>query len=430
MRESSSSNSPFLLACQTELTSPDTPSAMGDVAVAVQEALAAPTDFPPLDEAVVPGDHVVLAIDPTVPQLGAIIAGVMRALSQTEAGQIDAVLWDEATETEMSAVRREMGPASKVVRHQGDRREDVRYLAANEVADPIYVNRLLVDADLVIPIGVARPGFRQTSDNDSHRDVTGIYPMLVDSASRMRFQTSPTLDVPASQTAWLLGVQFMLAIVPGWDDQIQNVLAGSLGAVNRRIADLGDSLFPDGGQADLIVAVVESGTSQTWHTAVRALEAASALASEEATIVLWTEATEPIPCVMPSSYTPDQDLVEDERGNHEFKNHADDFDDSDSRDRQSADDADQDFPAWNSDRILAAKLSEIGSRFRVLIRSCSDTEAIELAGFGSIKNAEELTRLSRGFGTGCVLRRASFLVPPAIEMTAIHGLSGSGGSPS
>ena len=442
MREPSSSKGSLTLACQTELDSPIAPSAVQDVTATVQKALAAPTDFPALADAVVPGDHVVLAIDPTIPQLGPVIAGVMKALSQTEAGQIDAVLWDEATETEMSTVGQEMGPSSKVVRHQGDRREDVRYLAADQVADPIYVNRLLVDADLVIPIGIARPDFQKADDNDSHHDVTGIYPMLVDSASRMRFQNLPAMDVPASQPAWLLGVQFMLAIFPGWDDQIQDVIAGTLGSVHRQIDNRSDSMVPSGGQADLIVAVVESGTSQTWHTAVRALEAAAAMASEDATIVLWTDTTEAIPCAVPSSFFPADELDADELDADELdgdmesqlesdsENETVDAGDADPQDSQTetaADAADQDFPAWNSDRMLAAKLSEIGSHFRILIRSCSDPEAIELAGFGSIDNTEELTRLSRGFDTGCVLRRASFLVPAAVEMTAFNGLSGSRG---
>ena len=41
---------------------------LGDVEAATSAALESPLDFPPLSRAVVPGDHVVLALDHDVPR--------------------------------------------------------------------------------------------------------------------------------------------------------------------------------------------------------------------------------------------------------------------------------------------------------------------------------------------------------------------------
>ena len=366
----------------------------------IKASLANPTNYPSLVDSIVPGDHVVLAVDPTVPQLRDVIAGVILALGETEAGQIDAVLWDEATEEQIAMVGEEMGPSSKVIRHHGDLRRDVRYLAADQSADPIYVNRLLVDADLVLPIASGR----LVSDQEQ-QDRTGIYPMLVDSASRKRFASGAAQDVAASQTAWLLGVQMMLSVVPGLpssngvDGQVDRILAGAIGWVGEQLAEQAEAELSSREQADLVVAVVEQGTTQTWDNAIRAIQAAATIAAEDATIVLWSQINDPIPSISQDALEEDDDLVVADI-------HAENSE-------APGPDADEDFPAWNADVALARELAELSSKFRLLIRSQLDDEAVEMAGFGAIADVDQLNRLSRGFGVGCVLRRASYLASAA-----------------
>ena len=40
--------------------------------------------------------------------------------------------------------------------HDGEDDKKVSYLVANEAGDPVYLNRLLVDADVVLPLDVLR----------------------------------------------------------------------------------------------------------------------------------------------------------------------------------------------------------------------------------------------------------------------------------
>ena len=125
-----------------------------DVSQATFAALQAPIDFPPLGAAIVAGDRVALAVDPNVPCLVEVIRGVAEALSHTDAAGIDVVLWDEATDRTVDAIGEEFGDSIGVTRHQSSDRGHLRYVAADESADPIYLSQRLVDADFVLPIAV------------------------------------------------------------------------------------------------------------------------------------------------------------------------------------------------------------------------------------------------------------------------------------
>ncbi len=59
---------------------------------------------------------------------------------------------------QLAEIRSHLADEVEVVVHSSQRRDDLRYLAANASADPIYLNRYIVDADVVVPIVVARCG--------------------------------------------------------------------------------------------------------------------------------------------------------------------------------------------------------------------------------------------------------------------------------
>ena len=387
--------------------------AIDDVATATCASLEQPVDFPSIADAVAPGDHVVLALEPNVPQIRDVLAGVIRAISGTEAGRVDVVLWDEASDEIIEAVTQEIGVSSKVTRHAGDRRRDVRYLAADDAADPIYVNRLLVDADMVLPIVAGRLGI----DHSQH-DATGIYPMLVDSASRTRYGDADALKVPAPHTAWLLGVQVFLCVIPSCDGKIHQVVTGTAAAIDRHLREATEKRAEQQADADLVVAVIDGDTqSQNWQNAARAIEAAAAVAADDATIVLWSEISAPIPSVtaehaaeLSSEADQDIDLDPDSSPDDEVLGPVPPAED-------------EDFPPWNISLATAMTLGKIASKHRLLIRSKLDSETVEAAGYGAIENADQLSRLSRGFSTGRVLRAAQFLAPAACSLIANMSVS-------
>ena len=186
-----------------------------DVPKAAFAALQAPLDFPPMSAAIVPDDRIALAVDPNSPQLAEVIRGVLQAIAATDAGAVDIVFWDEATDQTISLLRQVVGDAATVSRHQADVRSELRYLAADEAGDPVYLDRMVVDADFVLPIISQR-----AMDRASQHDLTGVFPSLADSATRNRHQIQiwkPEANINErceDQIPWLLGVNLIMTVTP------------------------------------------------------------------------------------------------------------------------------------------------------------------------------------------------------------------------
>ena len=200
----------------------------------------------------------------------------------------------------------------------------------------------------------------------------------------------------------------MLSIAPNCGNQVCRVLAGAIGWIDEQLSEMGQADLPSLGQADLVVAVLEKETPQTWHNATRAIQAAAAIASEDATIVLWSSIADPIPAVS-------QDVIDGEQDEVDTQTDA-----QIEGEQPEAIEDDEDFPAWNADVVVARELAELASRFRLLIRSELENEVVELAGFGAISDADQINRLSQGFDVGCVLRRAAYLAPAATELSSFR----------
>lgn len=369
------------------------------------QALQSPVDFPPLSSAIVPGDHVVLAVDPSTPDLCGVIQGAVASVGESGAKRLDIVVWDEANDQTLALIKQTVDSSSRVVRHQGSNRCDVRYLAASDAAEPIYLNRLLVDADLVLPIFPLRcdPEYEQI-------DASGIFPMLVDSGTRYRSSSNnlkASADgtaASATQAAWLLGVQLYLAVVPDSRGRAIRVIAGT----NLAIRDLNRELIMDGqpdkssadsveSPFDLVIATFEDHAElQTWNNIARAATVAESLASEDSTIVLWTDISVPLASLV----TKPQPEYDDE-----FSEESEVMIEEDEAAESSED---EDFPAWDVNADAAKLLNRLIKQRRVIIKSKVDSTEIESLGFGAIEDLHDLIRLSEGFQRCCVVPAACY----------------------
>jgi nickel-dependent lactate racemase len=306
---------------------PDEPPIAG-VQAATAEALAAPIDFPPLRMAVVPGDKIVLALEPGVPQAPALIAALVEAVTQGGASAEDITILQTHNERQGAAndpraelpdaVRRQVGLAT----HHPDQRKDLSYLGADEHDQPIYVSRHLFDADVVVPIGCVQlddllgyGGIRATlyptfADQAAHErcrtaSVNGAarggstqhhLPSSVGAAAR---RTKPATSKgggvsqhEANHVAWLLGVLFSVQVVPGPANSLLHVLAGHLEVVLERGRELCHQAWtievPS--RASLVVAALGGNdVQQTWENVGRAVAAAQRIVSENGIIALCTE---------------------------------------------------------------------------------------------------------------------------------------------
>lgn len=199
---------------------------------AVFEALEAPGDFPPLRQAVVPGDRVTIALDASVPEVEAVLRVVAGVL--TEAGVDRDSIRVVSTAPPMDGA---VGEIPNWVVHDPADRTMLAYLANTTSGRRVYLNRHLTDADFVLPIG--RLGFDPIL---GYRGPwSAIFPALSDQPTRRAYQTwrpgaevgeSPAL-VESSDVSWLLGAMLQLGLMAGASG-LARAIAGTSGEVRTR----------------------------------------------------------------------------------------------------------------------------------------------------------------------------------------------------
>lgn len=362
-----------------------------DVVSETLEALQQPSDFPPVDAAIVSGDRIALAVDPNVPSVADVIAGSVKAFAHTEADHIDIVFWDEASDELLGEVERTVGDGIGVFRHCSSDRASLRYLGADRLADPIYLDRRLVDADFVLPIVTGRP-----LDTCCVHDMSGVFPWFADSRSRARHraqlasESQPSCEAagPIEESSWMLGVQIMVAVTASDSGAAAEVMAGTPDALRKRLTP---SRRPEGGfppSAPLVVASLDGQfAQQSWSNAARAAAAASRFTSPGGTIVLWTAIDQAPQGRLCSAGDP---VLESELA-------------------QGADEqSDEEFPAWDPSIESARTLARIASEHRLLVHSRLPADTIESMGLAALESADDLTRLSRSFDECGVLRAAQY----------------------
>ncbi|WP_422929525.1 lactate racemase domain-containing protein [Singulisphaera sp. PoT] len=223
------------------------------------EALESPRDYPALRLAVVPGDRVAIALDPEIPEVEATLEVVTRILREAgvETGDINVVVPQDAKGRIAPLV-----PEGVVLTpHDPDDREGLAYLSATSNERRVYLNRIVTDADFVLPIG--RLGYDRVfgyrgpwsalSPGLSDTDAIKRYRAIVHDEPSTPEKPRPQL-AEAAEVSWLLGSQFHVGIVPAATGAL-DVVAGLESAVREQGSRAVDSAWrlevPE--QADLVV---------------------------------------------------------------------------------------------------------------------------------------------------------------------------------
>lgn len=187
------------------------PSAMAE---AIRVALASPVGYPRLNQSVVPGDRVVLALDPSLPELPAIVELVIEHLEESglERHNITAVLADRADAPAPSLAVEGI----EVRAHDPDNRNELAYLSSTSPGRRIYLNRALIDADVTFVIGGlgVAPGFGLRGP------WSVLFPGLSDretiiekgaAVHKVADDSGPADE--ATEVAWLLGNQLQMGVL-------------------------------------------------------------------------------------------------------------------------------------------------------------------------------------------------------------------------
>ncbi|MCL4203049.1 MAG: DUF2088 domain-containing protein [Pirellulaceae bacterium] len=356
-----------------------------DPVAAVSAALDAPLGFPALRRATVPGDQVVVAVEHDVPQQAAVVAGIVHSLVEGNVlpEDVTILLSDSASSREANRLLSpQLASAVKTVRHDPHESKDLAYLAASKENKPIYFNRLLFDADLVLPVGCLRPG-----SSLGYLGVHGsLFPAFSDTATQQRFRSAGSAQSSvqqkrhgseADEAAWLLGIHLMVQVVPGLGDTLLHVLAGEA----ETVAEQGRSLCEAAWlhrltrSPQLVVATIEGASEvQTWENFGRALHAALPVIADHGAIVLCTDLRcGPGPALQRLASEPDDQVARREI----------------LRDR-------------SHDALAALLLLDARSRVEVFLLSGLAEDTVEELGIGYVSGPEQIARLSRQYES-CIL---------------------------
>jgi hypothetical protein len=265
--------------------------ASSDVRGLVLDALERARDYPPMRQVVVPGDRVVIAFDDSVPAPREVLGAIIEVLrgAGVDPGSITVL----ATRAE-PALTGLLPEGIALAVHDPDDRKQLAYLASTSGDRRIYLNRLLTDADVVVPVG--RLG------HDSALGYRGpwslIFPGLSDRETRDGFRAKTTDELPdperpwptlteSSEVSWLLGSQFHVGVLAGTDGPSE-VISGLESAVRDQGARAVDRAwsFRAESRAELVaVGIGRPGASAGIDDLAEALTTATRLVRRGGKIV-------------------------------------------------------------------------------------------------------------------------------------------------
>ncbi|MEI8372531.1 MAG: lactate racemase domain-containing protein [Planctomycetota bacterium] len=309
LRYGTDSSVTLQFATEIPLEPCDTPQGvpLADPAAMVAAALEQPLEYPPLAQTTTPGDRVVVALGSGLPQVAQIVAAVVQSLMasgvapdgitilQNEADAPSSV--DPQPASVENPLRLIPSPAAERIRlltHDPTNRRNLAYLAASEGGEPILLNRLLTDADVVLPVGCM-----QREHSAGYFGIHSIlYPEYSDQHTQARFRKHDRhagnehhreLQQEVNHVAWLLGVNFSLQVVPAAGDGILHALAGQSDVVQRQCRELYRAAWKRSvaQRAKLVVAAIEGDErQQTWENLGHVLESAARVVEEDGAIAV------------------------------------------------------------------------------------------------------------------------------------------------
>lgn len=361
-----------------------------DVTARLPAALAEPVGYPPLSQAVLPGDRLTLAVDPELPQAAEVVGTLIGELLQAgrEPGDITVLVSRaEQRESLLSAWPAAWRDAVTLVLHDADDETMHAYLAATREGFPVYLNRAIGDADVFLPIGMQR-----LDDALDERGVHGgWFPAFSNREAQLRHQSPGNVTWQAhrrrrrqetDEAAWLLGVRLVIQVLPGPVGGVAGVWCGDAEEVVRVAGQACRNLWlrEVDRPAELVIATLDAAAEeQSWQQLARALAMASRAVVDGGTIVVWTDlATDPGPALKSLAHC----------------------EESDDEQRLSL------MKLRSADAMAAKVILDCLQRTRIYLRSRLDDAVVEEIGLATLHDVAELQRLVHSAESCLVLSSA------------------------
>ncbi|QDU91379.1 hypothetical protein Pla175_48010 [Pirellulimonas nuda] len=271
----------------------------GAPAQQVRAALEAPIGYPPLRQAVVPGDHVALALGPDIPALAEVVRGLLEALQACGCDGLTIDLLtlgaDDAASAERGVEASGIGASgvtARVSQHNGDDDSGMAFAGMARDGSAVSFNRVLLDADVLIPVGC------NGADEDGSA-YAGLYPAFADRATARRLAGTAPADVAAAQdeAGWLAGAAMVVRIVAAAGGGVAHALAGAPEEVAARAAEISRATWRRtvGERSRLVLVTIGGdGREATWGALARAVDAASAGLLPGGAVAVCADVTQPL----------------------------------------------------------------------------------------------------------------------------------------
>jgi nickel-dependent lactate racemase len=273
----------------------------------IAAALAQPVEYPPLEQCVVPGDRIVLALERHTPCSADLIAEMWAALERRGVAPADVTILQPGDFRGRTPADPRVALPESVrshiqwIVHDPTVSSDCTYMASTASGERVYLSRRLVDADVVISIGTLAfdpvLGYRGTysvlypglSDVDAIRKAQG------QGHDELTPDESRPLRQIVEEVGWLLGAQFTVQVIPSAGAAIAEVIAGQADSVlkrgRRRLRELWRLDVPQ--RPELVIAAVPADAEgHTWGQIASALDAARRIVARDGRVLLLTELEE------------------------------------------------------------------------------------------------------------------------------------------
>ena len=283
------------------------PTGLAEPAEAIRKTLASPHDHPCLDQALVPDDKVVIALDRHTPGSPELVAEVWPYLERRgiASGRVT-ILQPAGMEMSRPADPRTLLPESvrsaitwKI--HDPTDEQSCDYLATTSGGDRIYLAKEVVEADFVLPIGTTAfdplLGYRGWGSvgYPGLSTIEALARTVGQGHSELAPRDPRPLRQLVDEIAWLMGIQFVVQVVAASRESFIDVVAGNCDAVFDRCRQAVDDhwLITMPERVDtVVVAIPQDASGHGWTQIGQALATARQLVEADGRIVMLSEITE------------------------------------------------------------------------------------------------------------------------------------------
>jgi nickel-dependent lactate racemase len=270
----------------------------------LQAALRRPIDFPSVDQAVIPGDRVTLALERHTPGGAMLVAEIWEILAprglEPEQFKIvqPATRMASALPDPRSELPEEIRERVPWILHDPTRRDRCVYLAATASGERIYLAREVVDADFLMSVGTIAfdplMGYRGTN--------SVFYPGLSSAEAMTRTHGQGHLELGPEEVrplreivdeiGWLLGNPFTVQVIPAASKGVSHVLAGVCDPVFAQGKKLltEEWLVEVDERPEIVVAAIDHEAGpHAWEQLGAAVEVARSIVARGGKIVILSD---------------------------------------------------------------------------------------------------------------------------------------------